>query len=140
MPFLLSSSLGAGLGKQTRKPLGAHQGRILMPMKKNMAVCNLELNYVSCIGNSTQLDLFTSMHHFIICVVSLLSFVSSLLCFTRQKESSPKIRELIVYSQMKRILRRWTASTSIKFGQNNDQTTASTDSERCTRTPNIGQR
>jgi hypothetical protein len=91
-----------------------------------MAVCNLELNYVSCIGNSTQLDLFTSMHHFIICVVSLLSFVSSLLCFTRQKESSPKIRELIVYSQMKRILRRWTASTSIKFGQNNDQTTAST--------------
>jgi hypothetical protein len=37
-----------------------------------------------------SLDPFTSMHHFIIHVVSLLSFVTSLLCSKRQEESGPK--------------------------------------------------
>ncbi len=38
VPFSLSSSLGAGSVKQTRKPLGAHQERILIAMKENTAV------------------------------------------------------------------------------------------------------
>jgi hypothetical protein len=70
---LYSGSLGAGLGKRMQKPLGAHQGRILIAMKENMDVCDLQPNYVSCIGNSTSLDPFTSIHCFIIRVVSLLS-------------------------------------------------------------------
>jgi hypothetical protein len=37
-----------------------------------------------------QLDPFTSMHHFIICVVSLLSVIDSLLRFKKQEEPSPK--------------------------------------------------
>jgi hypothetical protein len=80
VPFLLSSSLGAGLDKRTQKPLGAHQERTSIAMKENRAVCDLQPNYVSCIGNLTSLDHFTSMHPFIIRVVSLLSFISSLLC------------------------------------------------------------
>jgi hypothetical protein len=79
----------AGLGKRTtQKPFGAHQGRISIAiyMKENTAVSNLQPNYVSCIGNLTHLDLFTSMHRLIVCVVSLLSFVNLLLCSTRQEE------------------------------------------------------
>jgi hypothetical protein len=48
--------------------------------------------------NLTSLDLFTSMHPFIICAVSRLSCVNSLLCSKKQEESSPKTRELISYS------------------------------------------
>jgi hypothetical protein len=42
VPFLLSSSLGAGSGKRTRKPLRAHQERILVAMKENTAVFLLQ--------------------------------------------------------------------------------------------------
>jgi hypothetical protein len=42
VPFSLSSSLGAGLGKQTQKPLGAHQERISIAMKENTAVLILQ--------------------------------------------------------------------------------------------------
>jgi hypothetical protein len=70
VPFSLSSSLGAGSGKRAQKPLGVHQGIILILMKENTAVCNLQPNYVSCIENLTQLDIFTSMHRFIIHIVS----------------------------------------------------------------------
>jgi hypothetical protein len=38
VPFLLSSSLGAGSGKRTQKPLGANQERFLISMKENAAV------------------------------------------------------------------------------------------------------
>jgi hypothetical protein len=51
--FLAFSSFSAGLGKRRRKPLGAHQERISIAMKENTAVCDLQPNYVSCIGNST---------------------------------------------------------------------------------------
>jgi hypothetical protein len=37
VPFSLSSSLGTGSSKRTRKPLGAHQGRISIAMKENRA-------------------------------------------------------------------------------------------------------
>jgi hypothetical protein len=40
--FSLSSSLGAGLSKQTQKPLGAHQEGILIAMKENTAVFILQ--------------------------------------------------------------------------------------------------
>jgi hypothetical protein len=57
-PFLLSSSLGADLGKWTRKPLGAHQERILIAMKENTAVFFYRPNYepfiVSYVGNLTS--------------------------------------------------------------------------------------
>jgi hypothetical protein len=37
--FLVFSSLGAGLGKRTGKPLiGAHQGKILIAIKENTAL------------------------------------------------------------------------------------------------------
>jgi hypothetical protein len=140
LPFLLSSSLGAGSGKRTQKLLGAHPDWFLIAMKENTAVWDLQPPYVSCIGNSTQLDFFTSMHCFIIRVVSLLSFISSLLRSAGQNKFLPQIRELISYSQSEEILRWRTASTSMKFGQNNDQMTASTWFERCARTPEIGQR
>jgi hypothetical protein len=39
------------------------------------------------------------MNRFIICVISLLSFVNSLIRSTGQEEFSPKKRELISYSQ-----------------------------------------
>jgi hypothetical protein len=46
VPFLLSiRSLGAGSGKQTQKPLGAHQERVLIAMKENMAVSIYRPNY-----------------------------------------------------------------------------------------------
>ncbi len=67
------------------------------------------------------------MHHFIICVISLLSFISSCYFALQNKKNvlAPNKRT-IFYSQNKEILRWRTASTSIKFGQNNDQTTTST--------------
>ncbi len=43
--FLAFSSLGAGLGKLTQKPLGAHQERILFAMKENTAVLIYRTNY-----------------------------------------------------------------------------------------------
>jgi hypothetical protein len=42
VPLSLSSSLGAGSGKQTQKPPGAHQERILIAMKENTAVFVLQ--------------------------------------------------------------------------------------------------
>jgi hypothetical protein len=77
--ILLPSSLGAGLGKRTWKPLGAHQ-------EFRREFWFVQPNYLSCIGNLTPLDLFTSMHCLIICVVSLLSFISSFLRSTRQED------------------------------------------------------
>jgi hypothetical protein len=42
VPFSGFSSLEAGLGKRTQKPLGAHQERILIAMKENTAVSILQ--------------------------------------------------------------------------------------------------
>jgi hypothetical protein len=83
------------LGKQTQKPLGAHQERILIAMKENTAVMIYEPNYksfiVSCVVKFDIMRFFTSFASFIIRVVSLLSFVNSLLCSKKQEESSPKL-------------------------------------------------
>ncbi len=43
------------------------------------------------------------MHHFIVHIVSLLSFVNSLLRSKKQEESSPKIKELFLTREMKKI-------------------------------------
>jgi hypothetical protein len=93
MPFSYSSSLVAGLGKRTQKPLGAHQGRISIAMKENTEVCDLQPNYVSCIGNSTLLDLFTSMHRFTPIIHLLL-----LLRSTKQEEFWPQNKITKFYS------------------------------------------
>ncbi len=47
-------------------------------IEENTAVCDLQLNYVSCIIQKFwhQLDLLHQMHHFIIRVISLLPFVT----------------------------------------------------------------
>ncbi len=79
------------------------------------------LNYVSCIGNSTSLDLLTSMHCFIICVISLISFISSLLRSTRQKRILAPKWELFLTRQTKKILKWTTATMSMEFGQNDDR-------------------
>jgi hypothetical protein len=44
----LFKSLGADSSKRPRTPLGAHQWEFYR-MKDNMAFCNLQPNYVSCI-------------------------------------------------------------------------------------------
>jgi hypothetical protein len=64
--FLALSSLGAGSGKRTRKPLRAHQENFLIANEKEHGCCDLQLNYVSCIGNSTSirsLCINASFHH-----------------------------------------------------------------------------
>jgi hypothetical protein len=102
---LAFSSLCAGFGKRTQKPLGAHQERILIAMKVNMAVLIYRPNYepfiISCVGEFNIMRLLHQSHHFIICIVSLLSFVNSVLCCTKQEESSPKLKKNYFYSQNK---------------------------------------
>ncbi len=53
--FLVFSSLGAGSGKRTRKPPCAHQENFLIANERVHGCFNLQLNYVSCIGNSTSI-------------------------------------------------------------------------------------
>jgi hypothetical protein len=65
--FLAFRSLGAGLSKRTRKPLGAHQEKILIAMKENTAVLIVQTKLrtvysVSCVGKFDIMRLFTSMH------------------------------------------------------------------------------
>ncbi len=90
MPFLALSSLGAGLGKRTRKLLGAHQENFSIAMKENTAVAIYNRITFPVLEIRHQLDPFTSMHCFVIRVVSLLSFINLLLLFTKQEEFSPK--------------------------------------------------
>jgi hypothetical protein len=92
VPFLaLISSSGAGSGKRTQKPLGAHQengtGELFRSqMKGNTAVPIYNQITFPVLEIQHQLDpLFTSMHCFIIRVISLLSFINLLLCFTKQE-------------------------------------------------------
>jgi hypothetical protein len=93
--FLAFSSLGAGSGKRMRKPLGAHQEKILIAIKENTAVLIVQTKLrtvygVSCLGKFNITRFLQQSHHSIICVVSLLSFINSLLCSKKQEESSPK--------------------------------------------------
>jgi hypothetical protein len=74
--FLALSSLGADSGKRTRKPLDAHQETFGLQSEREHGCCNLQPNYVSCIGNLTSIRSLTSMHHFI-GVISLLSIICS---------------------------------------------------------------
>ncbi len=53
--FLAFSSLGAGSGKRMQKPLGAHQEKISIVNEREHGCCDLQPNYVSCIGNSTSI-------------------------------------------------------------------------------------
>jgi hypothetical protein len=100
MPFLFSSSLGAGLGKRTQKPLGAHQERVLIAMKENTAVLIYRPNYklfiVSCVGKFDIVRLFRSIasFHHSPCFTPIISLLFTFL-YEKQEESSPKIRELI---------------------------------------------
>jgi hypothetical protein len=68
--FLAFSSLGAGSDKRMRKPLGAHQENFSIANEREHRCCDLQPNYVSCIGNSTSLDL---LHQ---CIISFASFHS----------------------------------------------------------------
>jgi hypothetical protein len=64
--FLAYSSLGAGSNERTRTPLVAHQKRISFANKGEHGCCDLQPNYVSCIGNSTSirsLYINASFHH-----------------------------------------------------------------------------
>jgi hypothetical protein len=64
--FLAFSSLGAGLDKRAQKPLGAHQERISIANEREQGCCNLQPNYVSCIGNLASirsLCINASSHH-----------------------------------------------------------------------------
>jgi hypothetical protein len=66
--LLAFNSLGAGLGKRTQKPLGAHQERILITIKENMAVSiyrpNYELFIISCVGKLHIIRLLHQLHWF----------------------------------------------------------------------------
>jgi hypothetical protein len=64
--FLVFSSLGAGLGKRTQKPLGAHQEKILIAIKENTAVLIVQTKLltvysVSCILKFIIIRFFTSI-------------------------------------------------------------------------------
>jgi hypothetical protein len=64
--FLALSSVGAGSGKRTRKPLGAHQENFSIANEREYGCCDLQPNYVSCIGNLTSirsLYINASVHH-----------------------------------------------------------------------------
>ncbi len=127
VPFSLSSSLGAGLGNRMPKPLGTHQERISIAMKENTAVLRFttELRFLYWKFNIIRsLFINASFHH----PRRFTSYHSLAHYFALQdKENfSPKIREAFLTRETKKILRQRTASTSIEFGQNNDQTTAST--------------
>jgi hypothetical protein len=65
--FLAFSSLGAGSGKRTRKPLGAHQERILIAIKEKMALIGTDLRFLYCTENSHVLNSSKDLsnHHFI---------------------------------------------------------------------------
>jgi hypothetical protein len=111
----------AGFGAQFRAARGAHQERILIVIKEITAVLivHTELRTVysvSCVHQS---------HHFIR-VISLLSFVNTLLCSKKQEESSHNKRTNFFTRETKKFIRWRTASTSIEFGRNNDRVTAST--------------
>jgi hypothetical protein len=105
--FLVFSSLGAGLGKRTQKPLGAHQEKISIAIKENTAG---RFDYTDQITNRLycflrwkiqhQLDLCTSMHH-LIRVVSLLSFVNSLYFAPRNKKNLATNKRTFSYSRNK---------------------------------------
>jgi hypothetical protein len=69
MSFSLLALLGAGSGKRTRKPLGAHQEKTLIAIKENTAVSivqtELQTVYsVSCIGKFNIISFFTSIASF----------------------------------------------------------------------------
>jgi hypothetical protein len=69
--FLAFSSLGAGSGKRTQKPLGAHQEKISIAMKENTVVLIFTGQItnclcVSCVGKFDIIRLFTSIASFII--------------------------------------------------------------------------
>ncbi len=59
-------------------------------MKENTAGAIYNQITIPVLEIRHQLDLFTSMHHFIIPVTSLLSFINSLLRSKKWEESSPK--------------------------------------------------
>jgi hypothetical protein len=147
MPFLPSNSLGAGLGKRTRKLLGAHQERISIALKENTAVLIYRRNYkrlsFPALENLTSWDStsIVSFHHLRHIYHSYHSLINSHYFAQRNKKNLAPIRKLISYLQNEENFLRWrTASTSIKLGQNKDQTTASTWFELSTWTPKIGQR
>ncbi len=86
----LPSFLGAGLGKWTQKPLGAHQERFDHRSEREHGWFRFyRQSCVSCTGNSTYLDPFTINALFIIRVISLLSPLA-LLWSIRQEESMAK--------------------------------------------------
>ncbi len=75
VPFSLSSSPGAGLGKRTQKLLGAHQDifNYRNEREHSCVILQTELRFLYWKFNIVRS--FTSMHHFIICVASRLSFI-----------------------------------------------------------------
>jgi hypothetical protein len=119
--FLAFSSLGAGSGKWTRKPLGAHQERISIAMKENTAVV---------IYNQITFPVLEmiSLHQCIISSFASFRTYRSLTCYfaLRNKKNLAPNKRTISTRETKKILRWKTASTSIEFGQNNDRVTAST--------------
>jgi hypothetical protein len=89
--FLAFSSFGAGSGKRTQKAFGAHQEKIFIAVKENMAIRDFQRNYVSYIWKFNIVrSLYINALFFIISAVSLLSFFNSLLHSEKQEEFSPK--------------------------------------------------
>jgi hypothetical protein len=129
--FLAFSSLGAGLvGKRTRKPLGAHQEKILIAIKENTAVLivqtKLQTVYnISCVGKFNIIRLFTSIASLHSRRFTPIHLLTPYFAPRNKKNLTPKKRTNS-YCQNEEILRWRTASTSIKFGQNDDRATAST--------------
>jgi hypothetical protein len=94
VPFLLSSSLGAGLGKRTQKLLGAHQERISIANEREDG----------CLKFTTKSRFLYSKFDIIRSLYINASFHHSLahyFALQDKKEISPKIRELILLAKQR---------------------------------------
>jgi hypothetical protein len=80
------------------------------------------------------------MHRFIIRVVSLLSFIKSLLRSKKQEESSPKIRELFLTCKMKKFQDGGPPPRPSNTGETMTERPPVLDSARYARATEIGQR
>jgi hypothetical protein len=101
--WYLSSFLGAGSGKRTRKPFGAHQLRFGDRSEREHGCLHFTDQITFPVLGTTSLDTLyiNALFHHLRRITPI--NVSSLLCSTRQEELSPKIRTLISAGKTKKI-------------------------------------
>ncbi len=107
VPSSLSSSLGAGSGKLTWKPLGAHQKRILIAIWRRTWLFlfyrpNYEPFIISCVEKFDIIRLLHQSHPVIIRVLLLLSFLNSVFHCRKQESIDPNKRTYLVLAKQRK--------------------------------------